>query len=125
MNLSLFFKFLIADKLNKPVKLRDKKLVKYALEMNYIQYIVEKYDSNLNAICEKDLYSLEFEGRKALYTFQTQFIKNISLCKMTVSTHNYSPSIISDFGNSDLMSSIHFSRRLIVSSRDNVKSLLL
>lgn len=90
MNLSLFFKFLIADKLNKPVKLRDKKLVKYALEMNYIQYIVEKYDSNLNAICEKDLYSLEFEGRKALYTFQTQFITwLISLLALFISVLAY------------------------------------
>ena len=90
MKLSSLFKFLIAEKLNKPVKLRDKKLVKYALEMIYIQYIVEKYDSNLNEICEKDLYSLEFEGRKALYTFQTQFITwLISLLALFISVLAY------------------------------------
>lgn len=74
MNIGLFFKFLISDKLNKPVKLKNQKLVRYAIEMNYIQYVVEGYDDNLNPICKEDSYSLEFEWRKALYTFQTQFI---------------------------------------------------
>nr|DAV77316.1 MAG TPA: hypothetical protein [Caudoviricetes sp.] len=74
MNIGLFLTFLIADKLNKPVKLKNQKLVRYAIEMNYIQYVVEGYDDNLNPICKEDSYSLEFEGRKALYTFQTQFI---------------------------------------------------
>ena len=75
MNIGLFFKFLISDKLNKPVKLKNQKLVRYAIEMNYIQYIVEGYDDDLNPICKENSYSLEFEGRNSIH-----YMANFNFC---------------------------------------------
>ncbi|EHI70622.1 hypothetical protein ACVRY7_00840 [Streptococcus ictaluri] len=90
MNISLFFKLLTADIFHKPVKIKNKEMVDYALRMNYVQYIVEGYRDNLEPIIKKDRYSLELEGKKALYALQIQFITwLISILALVISVLAY------------------------------------